>query len=100
MRQDDHRNAIPAIENARELALDALLFILHDDQRTAQFLNASGMSPTDLRAHAREDGTLAAVLEYLLGNESLLLIFCSHSRHEPEAVAPALVALERHGGRT
>jgi hypothetical protein len=100
MRKDVRGNALLDIEKARDLAMDALLFILQDDQRTVQFLNMSGMSPADLRAQAREDATLAAVLEYLLGNESLLLIFCAHSRHAPEAVAPALMAFERRGGRT
>lgn len=98
MRNNAHGNATLAIERARELAMDALLFILHDDQRVARFLDTSGMSPADLRTHAREDATLAAVLEYLLGNESLLLIFCAHSRHQPESVGPALASIERRGG--
>lgn len=100
MRRDDRGRKLPTVENARELALDALLFIVHDDQRIARFLNASGMAPDDLRTRAREDATLAAVLEHLLGNESLLLIFAAHSRHAPEAIGPALAVLEREGGLT
>ena len=98
MRRNDSGKNAPTTENAKQLAFDALLFLVQDEQRIAGFLEASGMTPADLRTQSREDGTLAAVLAYILANESLLLVFSAHSRHPPESIQPALDRLERSGG--
>ncbi|MFN3743686.1 MAG: DUF3572 family protein [Hyphomicrobiaceae bacterium] len=82
---------------ARGLALDGLLFLAGDSLRITKFLNVTGMAAAELRERAREDATLAAVLEYLLADETLLLVFAAHGRHHPAEVAPALARLQREG---
>ena len=97
MRRDISRDRLPSLESARQLALDALLFLVQDEAHIVHFLNASGMEPADLRTRAREDRTLAAVLDHLLAHESLLLVFAANARLQPEDVGPALERLRRDG---
>jgi hypothetical protein len=97
MRKNNADNRLPPIETARQLALDAFLFLVGDPLRITKFLGATGMDAADLRAHAREDATLVAVLEYLLADESLLLVFAANGRHQPADIAPALARLQRDG---
>ena len=100
MHRDNDIRRLPSLEAARQLALDALLFLAQDGARIASFLNASGIEPGNLRASAREDRTLAAVLDHLLANESLLLVFSAHGGHRPDDVQPALTRLQREGDLT
>jgi hypothetical protein len=97
MRRDSSEAQMPSLELARQLATDALLFLAQDDARIVQFLYASGMDPADLRASAREDRTLAAVLDHLLAHESLLLVFAANYRRQPGDIQPALDRLRRDG---
>ena len=97
MRRDISRDRLPTLESARQLALDAFLFLVQDEAHIVHFLNASGMEPADLRTRAREDRTLAAVLDHLLAHESLLLVFAANARLQPEDVGPALERLRRDG---
>jgi hypothetical protein len=94
--RNDHGRG-PTLEMARQLALDALLFLAGDSLRITKFLDVTGMEAAELREHAREDGTLAAVLEYLLADETLLLVFAANGGHHPAEVAPALEQLRREG---
>jgi hypothetical protein len=97
MRKNNDRYGMPPIESARQLALDALLFLLGDSLRITKFLNVTGMEAAELRAHAREDATLVAVLEYLLADETQLLVFAANGGHDPTDIAPALERLQRDG---
>lgn len=97
MRNNNDGNRLPPIETARQLALDAFLFLVGDPLRITKFLEATGMEAAALRTRAREDTTLAAVLEYLLADESLLLVFAANGGHEPADIAPALARLQRDG---
>lgn len=100
MPKHNGRGGAPPLESARQLALDALLFLAGDTLRISKFLNTTGMEAAELRERAREDGTLAAVVEYLLADESLLLVFAANGGHHPEDVAPALECLQREGDMT
>jgi hypothetical protein len=97
MRKSNDRDGLPPLETARQLALDAFLFLVGDPLRITKFLGATGMEAAALRAHANEDATLVAVLEYLLADESLLLVFAANGGHEPADIAPALTRLQRDG---
>jgi Protein of unknown function (DUF3572) len=97
MRRGSSESQIPSLQFARQLATDALLFLAQDDARIVQFLNACGMDPADLRASARDDRTLAAVLDHLMAHESLLLVFAANARHQPADIQPALDRLRRCG---
>ena len=61
---------LPPLEMARQLALDAFLFLVGDPLRITKFLQVTGMEAAALREHAHEDATLVAVLEYLLSGRT------------------------------
>ena len=97
MRNDSSEAHMPTLEAARQLATEALLFLAQDDARIVQFLNACGVAPADLRTSARQDRTLAAVLDHLMAHESLLFVFAANARHHPADIQPALDRLRRDG---
>ncbi|HET7083319.1 MAG TPA: DUF3572 domain-containing protein [Rhizomicrobium sp.] len=78
-------------ERAETLALDGLGWLAGQDNAIQLFLNQSGIDAASLRqaAGSREMGV--AVLDFLLGNEELLLQFC-----ESASVAPKQMHLARH----
>ncbi|WP_353960785.1 DUF3572 domain-containing protein [uncultured Novosphingobium sp.] len=55
------------------LALNALGWIVIDDDRAGHFLALTGLTPDELRASLGYPSTLAAVLEYLCGHEPDLI---------------------------
>ena len=78
------------------MAVEALGFLAGDDERLERFVSLSGLNPGNLRAAAAQPRFLAAVLEYLTTDESLLVVFAANSGRAPEEVARAHAAL---GGR-
>jgi hypothetical protein len=89
-------------ESAETIALSALAFLAEDLPRLGRFLALTGLGPGELRAEARQPRILAAVLNHLLQDESLLLVFAATTGVAPELVAPAHAILERQasgGGR-
>lgn len=74
---------------ALDLAVDALTFIAADPARFAGFLSVSGYHADDIRAQAASPDFMAGVLDFLLGDESMLLVFCSHHRHDPADIHAA-----------
>lgn len=81
-------NKLPSSHEAEELAIYALRFLASDPARLGRFLTLTGLEPDELKANAGEPHMLSAVLEYLLSDESLLLVFAADHR-----VAPARVTL-------
>jgi Protein of unknown function (DUF3572) len=78
-------------ERAETIALDGLGWLAGQDNAIERFLNQSGLDAASLReaAGSREMGV--AVLDFLLGNEDLLLPFC-----ESVSIAPKQIHLARH----
>ncbi len=104
MRDDHGRRKIkgaPAFgtEEATTLALLALGFLAEEPERLGRFLALTGLGPADLRDNAGSPATLAAVLEHLLGDESLLFVFAASKGVAPELVAPAHALLAGDGTR-
>jgi len=83
------RKHAPDPEMAGEIGLAALVFLCSDRSRLGRFLDLTGLSPADLQQQAQLPSLQAAVLDHLLGDESLLLVFTSSSGIAPEHVAPA-----------
>lgn len=77
------------------LGLNALTFVAQDADRLARFLDQTGITPQQLRAQASNPGLLAAVLDHLMRDESLLLVFTASSGAAPESIAPAHAELLR-----
>ena len=87
----------PAAEDAEKLGLEALAFLAEDAPRLGRFLALTGIGPDELRAAAGAGApeTLLAVLDHLLGDESLLLVFAASHGVRPETIVPAREALAR-----
>lgn len=80
-------------DGAETIALRSLAFLAGDPDRLARFLALSGVGPQDLRARARAPEMLTAVLEHLLADETLLLMFAGDAGLPPEEVARAHAVL-------
>ncbi|MGQ0445592.1 MAG: DUF3572 domain-containing protein [Beijerinckiaceae bacterium] len=74
---------------AETLAIEALSFLAGNPGRLDRFLALSGLGRESLRAAAREPGFLAAILDHLAADETLLLKFAAHAGHEPALIARA-----------
>lgn len=82
-----------AAEVAEVLAIQALAFIAQDGERMGRFLALTGMGPSEIRAVARERHFLAGVLDYVTGDEELLVEFAGHAGVDPATIAVAQRAL-------
>lgn len=74
---------------AERLALQGLAFLASDAQRLGRFLALTGIGPAELRNWESNPALQSAVLDHLLGDESLLLVFAAEAGLPPEQVAPA-----------
>jgi hypothetical protein len=68
---------------AESLAVQALAFIAGDAARIGPFLAATGIGPDMIRAAAREPDFLGGVLDYMAGDEALLIAFSNETGHNP-----------------
>jgi hypothetical protein len=80
-------------EAAESLAIQALAFLAAEPERLGRFLATTGIGPEGIRSAAREPKFLAGVLDYLAGNERLLIEFAAHIAMDPADVARACAAL-------
>lgn len=74
-------------------AISALGFLAADETRLERFLALSGLGPHNLRRAAADPGFLAAVLDYIVADERLLLAFAAHESLDPAKVARARESL-------
>jgi hypothetical protein len=75
--------------DADVIALKCLSFLAEDGERLGRFLTLSGVSPESLRRDLGEPSFLAGVLDYVLGDEALLVAFSESAALKPEAVVSA-----------
>ena len=80
-------------ESAQTLAILALGWLAQDADRLGAFMATGGLDPADLRARAGDPVFLAAVLDFLLADESLLLAFCAEAEVPPDRPMQARAAL-------
>ena len=78
---------------AETLALKALTFLAGDEETLARFLAFSGLQPEDLRERVDDPLLLAAVLDFVLGEDKLLLAFAQGEAVDPKLVHAARRAL-------
>jgi hypothetical protein len=86
---ENHRRDGRTRIDGDDLAVAALGFLAAEPDRLSRFLALSGLGPENLRAAASAPGFLAAVLDYLLSDEPLLLGFTAEQGVAPESVARA-----------
>lgn len=80
-------------ETAEAVALQALGWLLTQEELLPQFLNATGAAPGDLRQLAAQPEFLGAVLDFLLGADALVLAFAEAAEIGPELPMQARAAL-------
>ena len=74
---------------AAMLAIAALTFIAEEPERLGRFLALTGIGPESLRDAARDQGFLLGVLEYVAGDETLLMAFAARHDIDPEVIGHA-----------
>lgn len=79
--------------NAEEVGLLALLFLTADGARIDRFLALTGSTIDQLRAGAHTALLQAAILDYFLRDESLLLEFTGNAGIPPDSIARVRAAL-------
>lgn len=94
MRKAVNKRAAMDRDSAEAIALQALAFLAEAPERLTRFLAAGGLDPADVRARATTLELQRAVLEYLAGDESQLLVFAASSQVAPESIAMAIAALQ------
>jgi len=80
-------------EAAETLALQALAWLADGEERLGAFLAETGLAPDTLAARAADPRVLAAVLDFVLGEDSRVLAFAAAAGLAPGVVAAARAAL-------
>lgn len=80
-------------EAAETIALQALGFIVGDDDLLDQLVSVTGVGIDDLRSDAGDPDFLAGVLDFLLLEDKRLLNFCESAGIKPEEPKRARQAL-------
>jgi Protein of unknown function (DUF3572) len=93
VRPESNRDHLTMEAHAAEVAIAALGFLADDPERLERFLALSGLGPHNLREAAAEPKFLSAVLDYVTGDEQLLIAFATREGQRPEAIVRARVAL-------
>lgn len=83
------RRAEQTNNDAEALAAEALAFLAAEPDRLGRFLSLAGIDPGHIRQAAAEPGFLAAVMEHLMSDETLLVAFAANRGLKPEAVVRA-----------
>ena len=83
-----------AKEQAEALAISALGFIAGDEERLERFISLSGLDIAQVRTAAAEPGFLVAVLDYLAGDEPLLIAFATDLPCDPAQILRARHVLD------
>ncbi len=80
-------------EAAQTMALEALAWVLGQDDLLGNFLNNTGASPNDLARLAGEPLFLAAVLDFLMEDDQRVIAFCADLNHPLTSVQSARAVL-------
>ena len=80
-------------ELAETIALQALSYILNDQEHLSHFIATTGHDATSLKTLTDFPENLGGVLDYLRANETLLLAFTADCSLAPEAPSQARQAL-------
>ena len=87
-------SALPlSLDAAEALAIDALGWLAAEPDRIGSFLGLAGAAPEELRERAAEPEFLGFVLDFLLGDEEMLIAFCSDNDVAPDRPMRARAAL-------
>lgn len=77
------------IEKAETIALQALAFLVKDEELLSHFLISSGLTPQDLKERFRDPELLGGILDAILANDTVLLDFCNTMSMSPDTLVRA-----------
>lgn len=80
-------------EDAETLALRALVHLAEREDLFLRFVALTGMSVDEVRARIGDGATLGAVLDFMLGDEALVIEFATACELPPDTVAKARALL-------
>lgn len=80
-------------EMAEKLAVQALSYLAGDPEQLGRFLALSGLGPETLRTASRDPHFLAGVLDFVAGDERLLVAFADDVELKPQDVMQARAVL-------
>ena len=83
------RASKPSRDEAERIALEALGYLVADEDRLWAFLAATGLEPGTIRQAARTPGFLVAVLDHVAANEALLIELAGTLGIKPERLMEA-----------
>jgi hypothetical protein len=91
----------PVHEAAAAVAIEAISYIANHPEQMSRFLALTGIDPGAIRAAAGVPGFLAGILDYVCGDERLLVAFAGHAGVSPVEIESARRTLgggdwERH----
>ena len=70
---------------AEAMALQAIAYLMADEDLMTGFLAASGCAPENLRGRLKDRGFLVGALDYLLSDDNVVIAFARHIGVAPEA---------------
>ena len=73
-------------DQAETIALQALAFLVKEDNLLNQFFASSGLAPQDLKDHFQDPNVLGGVLDFILTDDGILLSFCNATSLSPETL--------------
>lgn len=80
-------------ESAELLAIEALSWLVGNDELLPVFLGSTGADANDLRNRAKDDEFLASVLDFLLMDDAWIEAFCASADYAPDFPLRARAAL-------
>ena len=80
-------------QSAEILALEALSWLVGNDELMPVFLGSTGAGAGDIRARAKDTEFLASVLDFLLMDDAWILAFCQSIDCAPDYPLRARAAL-------
>ncbi len=81
------RNSITeSTEEAEIIGLNALSFLASEPERLHRFMDLAGLDINAVRASAADTAFLGGLLDYILSDQTLLLIFAEEHGLKPERI--------------
>ena len=83
-----------------EIGVSAFGFLAGETEYFSRFASLTGLEVSDIAEISQSETFLAAVLQFVLSDDSLLLSFCQAHNHQPEDVNKAYFMLAGPDGST